>query len=132
VQRNPASATRANDGRLPIDPPFLTVLRELTSQHRVLLIFDELATGFRLTRRCLGRISSTHPMDNAGILPRSRCAPGPGTDSERGIARSAAMGYLCLILWFAAHQREFQYTLGGARVTPEAVELEGFVAVEGL
>jgi hypothetical protein len=29
VQRNPASATRTNDGRLPIDPPFLTVLREL-------------------------------------------------------------------------------------------------------
>ena len=44
MQRNPASATRTNDGRLPIDPPFLTVLRELTSQHRVLLIFDEVVT----------------------------------------------------------------------------------------
>jgi glutamate-1-semialdehyde 2,1-aminomutase len=49
VQRNPASATRTNDGRLPIDPPFLTVLRELTSQHRVLLIFDEVVTGFRFS-----------------------------------------------------------------------------------
>ena len=49
MQRNPASATRTNDGRLPIDPPFLTVLRELTSQHRVLLIFDEVVTGFRFS-----------------------------------------------------------------------------------
>jgi len=42
----------------------------------------------------------------------------------------AAFGYLYVSLWFAAHQREFQYTTGGSRVTPEAVGLDGFTAVE--
>jgi pimeloyl-ACP methyl ester carboxylesterase len=47
-----------------------------------------------------------------------------------GVPMLAALGYLWLILWFVAHQREFQYTPGGARVAPEAVGLKGFAAVE--
>src|SRR6201998_1549258 len=33
----------------PTDPPSLTALRELTRQHGVLLIFDEVVTGFRVS-----------------------------------------------------------------------------------
>jgi len=40
--------TGAHGARLPIDPKFLTALRELTRQHGVLLIFDEVVTGFRV------------------------------------------------------------------------------------
>ncbi|HJU16057.1 MAG TPA: aminotransferase class III-fold pyridoxal phosphate-dependent enzyme [Stellaceae bacterium] len=41
--------TGAHGARLPIDPPFLTALRELTRRHGVLLIFDEVVTGFRVS-----------------------------------------------------------------------------------
>jgi glutamate-1-semialdehyde 2,1-aminomutase len=41
--------TGAHGARLPIEPQFLTVLRELTRQHGVLLIFDEVVTGFRVS-----------------------------------------------------------------------------------
>jgi glutamate-1-semialdehyde 2,1-aminomutase len=41
--------TGAHGARLPIDPKFLTVLRELTRQHGVVLIFDEVVTGFRVS-----------------------------------------------------------------------------------
>jgi glutamate-1-semialdehyde 2,1-aminomutase len=40
--------TGAHGARLPIDPPFLTALRDLTRRHGVLLIFDEVVTGFRV------------------------------------------------------------------------------------
>ena len=40
--------TGAHGARLPIDPAFPTALRELTRQHGVLLIFDEVVTGFRV------------------------------------------------------------------------------------
>jgi fermentation-respiration switch protein FrsA (DUF1100 family) len=42
----------------------------------------------------------------------------------------AGFGYLWVILWFAAHQHDFQYTQGGSRVAPETVGLDGFAAVE--
>ena len=42
----------------------------------------------------------------------------------------AVFGYLWLCLWFAAHQRDFQYTPGGSRVTPEAAGIEGFTTAE--
>jgi pimeloyl-ACP methyl ester carboxylesterase len=42
----------------------------------------------------------------------------------------AGLGYLWVILWFAAHQRDFQYTPGGSRVAPETVGLDGFASVE--
>jgi uncharacterized protein len=42
----------------------------------------------------------------------------------------AAGAYLWLCLWFVAHQRDFQYTLGGDPSTPEAAAAAGFVAVK--
>jgi glutamate-1-semialdehyde 2,1-aminomutase len=42
--------TGANGGKLPIDPAFLHVLRRLTAEHGVLLIFDEVVNGFRVSR----------------------------------------------------------------------------------
>ena len=41
--------TGAHGARLPIEPAFLHALRELTRQHGVLLIFDEVVTGFRVS-----------------------------------------------------------------------------------
>ena len=70
MQRNPASATRTNDGRLPIDPPFLTVLRELTSQHRVLLIPAAPFAGAGADQ-----IPRTHPERSERRLRPSRWLP---------------------------------------------------------
>jgi glutamate-1-semialdehyde 2,1-aminomutase len=41
--------TGAHGAQLPIDPGFLVALRQLTRQHGVLLIFDEVVTGFRVS-----------------------------------------------------------------------------------
>jgi glutamate-1-semialdehyde 2,1-aminomutase len=41
--------TGAHGAQLPIDAQFLTKLRELTRQHGVVLIFDEVVTGFRVS-----------------------------------------------------------------------------------
>jgi glutamate-1-semialdehyde 2,1-aminomutase len=41
--------TGAHGARLPIDPQFLQALRELTRAYGVLLIFDEVVTGFRVS-----------------------------------------------------------------------------------
>jgi glutamate-1-semialdehyde 2,1-aminomutase len=41
--------TGANFGRMPLDPAYITLLRELTTQHSALLIFDEVVTGFRVS-----------------------------------------------------------------------------------
>jgi len=41
--------TGANGGKLPIDPNFLHALRRLTAEHGMLLIFDEVVTGFRVS-----------------------------------------------------------------------------------
>jgi len=40
-----------------------------------------------------------------------------------------AFCYLCLVLWFVAHQRDFQYAPGGTSGSPEAVGLAGFAEV---
>jgi len=42
-------AVAGNMGVVPPMPGFLETLREITSQHNILLIFDEVITGFRLT-----------------------------------------------------------------------------------
>ncbi|HZT86845.1 MAG TPA: aminotransferase class III-fold pyridoxal phosphate-dependent enzyme [Stellaceae bacterium] len=42
--------TGANGGKLPIDPKFLHALRRLTAEQGVLLIFDEVVNGFRVSR----------------------------------------------------------------------------------
>jgi glutamate-1-semialdehyde 2,1-aminomutase len=41
--------TGAHGAQLPIDPTFLAALRQLTRRHGVLLIFDEVVTGFRVS-----------------------------------------------------------------------------------
>ena len=41
--------TGAHGARLPIDPDFLQALRRLTKEKGVLLIFDEVVTGFRVS-----------------------------------------------------------------------------------
>jgi glutamate-1-semialdehyde 2,1-aminomutase len=41
--------TGAHGARLPIEPQFLHALREMTRQQDVLLIFDEVVTGFRVS-----------------------------------------------------------------------------------
>ena len=38
--------------------------------------------------------------------------------------------YLLLCLFFVMHQRQFQYTLGGTRSTPEAATAAGFTEVK--
>lgn len=42
--------TGAAYGQLPIDPAFLTVLREATAKRGIVLVFDEVVTGFRVAR----------------------------------------------------------------------------------
>ena len=42
--------TGAHGGQLPIPPAFLEALRALTEQYKVLLIFDEVVTGFRVSK----------------------------------------------------------------------------------
>lgn len=41
--------TGSSFGQVPIRPAFLTALREITAKHGVLLIFDEVITGFRVS-----------------------------------------------------------------------------------
>src|SRR5690348_6362069 len=71
--------------------------------------------------------------------------PAPGGISARTTSRGFAAGcrfvgfaallltgflYLGVCLFFAMHQRAFQYTLGGNRSTPEAAAAAGFTEVK--
>jgi glutamate-1-semialdehyde 2,1-aminomutase len=42
--------TGSNFGMVPLAEGYLTALRELTERHRVVLIFDEVVTGFRVSK----------------------------------------------------------------------------------
>src|SRR5207237_8868166 len=63
---------------------------------------------------------------------------GPSTRSLGARCRFVALGalllggflYLCVCLFFVMHQRQFQYTLGGTRSTPEAAAAAGFTEVK--
>jgi glutamate-1-semialdehyde 2,1-aminomutase len=55
----------ASWGRVPIEPEFLCGLRELTSHHKVPLIFDEVVTGFRFSP---GGAQQLH-----GVIPDLTC-----------------------------------------------------------
>src|SRR6476469_8420921 len=63
---------------------------------------------------------------------------GAGSRSLGARCRFVALGalllggflYLCLCLFFVRHQREFQFTLGGTRSTPEAAAAAGFTEVK--
>ena len=62
-------------------------------------------------------------------------AGGTGGASRRwrgvaAIGGFALAAYAALCVWFAVHQREFQYTLGGNRATPQEAGVAGFAAVE--
>ncbi len=50
----------ATTGRYPLDPRFLHELRELTSSYGVALIFDEVITGFRVSK---GGVQTRHKVE---------------------------------------------------------------------
>lgn len=51
----------ANMGVVPPEPGFLELLRELTNQHRALLLFDEVLTGFRVASGGVAEVSGVTP-----------------------------------------------------------------------
>ena len=51
----------ASWGRVPLDPEFLRGLREVTTQHQVPLIFDEVVTGFRFSPGGAQELYNVHP-----------------------------------------------------------------------
>ena len=88
--------TGANGGKLPIDPAFLQALRRLTQERGVLLIFDEVVTGFRVSPGGAQAATVSGPISRAS--PRSspagcRAVPSPAarTSSICWIFRSARM-----------------------------------------
>jgi glutamate-1-semialdehyde 2,1-aminomutase len=44
--------TGASWGRVPVDPAFVAMLREVTAERGILLIFDEVISGFRVAPGC--------------------------------------------------------------------------------
>jgi len=51
----------ANMGVVPAEPGFLELLREVTSRHGALLLFDEVLSGFRVARGGMAEVSGVTP-----------------------------------------------------------------------
>src|SRR2546430_9154908 len=67
--------------------------------------------------------------------PLLRFAPARRLLSPIGVAGMGGLFvfgvlYLYLCVTYAIHQREYQYTLGGTRSTPEAAAAAGFIEVK--
>src|SRR5256885_17105872 len=71
----------------------------------------------------------------AATPPLLRFAPARRLLSPIGVAGMGGLFvfgvlYLYLCVTYAIHQREYQYTLGGTRSTPEAAAAAGLIAVK--
>lgn len=76
-------------GILPVDPEFLKVVREQTTKHNALLIFDEVQTG-------VGRTGSFYCFEQLGIRPDI-------LSSAKGLAAGVPIGAILTTDEIAAH-----------------------------
>ena len=89
-----------NSGILPVDPEWLRFLRRITSENGILLIFDEVMTGFRLA---LGGAQGYYDVlpdivvlleGDRRRLPRRGVRWHARGDAARGLERGHARGHL--------------------------------------